>query len=177
MVKKNFGFARYLNKGMRGSAHCIALFSTEVKDTSIINDVEDKLQVLLKKEPCEFVNKTKRKCEKDQKALVPIIDSTIKSKEILTKNVQKRTKQVANMSIAEEIEIKIYVEILKRKSHKSGKFQCLSDIIFDKEILALAYRQISKAKGSITKGGDDNTIDFMSMERLELLSQKLQKES
>jgi len=58
-------------------------------------------------------------------------------------------------------------------NEKTEKFEKLHQFAFSKEAIRSAYKMASKAKGAITVGGDDNTLDGMTVDRLDNLSEAL----
>lgn len=156
---------------MGGSAYGKTRFSTKPQDTSYGNDDELKLHVLAKGEPCESLKGTN---ENDQKVLVPKVNTITTAVRRDDFNILKDNKQGANMSIApRQFEFELYKQIIERKNPENEKYRDLSALIFSKELLALAYRKCSKAKGSITKGGDKKTISKMSDDRIAKISEAL----
>lgn len=177
-----------------GSGLGEARFCSKSGETTLENSDELKLHVLTEGEPCEKSNsseKDKKLCEPivEEKFLVPIKDNALKlvgnnsipkvdtitcSTGIGEIEIVKKEKTRSNMSITmKEREFNIYNNINKYKNPKTRKFSNISNLIFSEGVLRQAYREASKAKGSITKGGDDSTIDDMTRSRLEKLSHSL----
>jgi len=177
-----------------GSGQGEGRFCTKSGETTPENSDELKSHILTERESCEKSNsseKDKKLCEPivEEKSLVltkddalklvgdnsiPKVDTIICSTRIGDIEIVKKEKTRSNMSIAtKEQEFNIYYNIMNYKSSKTGKYLNISNLIFSEGILIQAYRETSKAKGSITKGGDDSTIDDMTKSRLEKLSHSL----
>jgi retron-type reverse transcriptase len=58
---------------------------------------------------------------------------------------------------------------------KRKKFEKLFEVAFTEEALAAAYNEASKAKGAITPGGDETTIDGMNLGRIKRLAKELKE--
>ena len=56
-------------------------------------------------------------------------------------------------------------------------FERLYRILFNQEMFAVAYQNIYANEGNMTKGSDDQTIDGMSLKRIEALIEALKNES
>lgn len=58
-------------------------------------------------------------------------------------------------------------------NEKTLRFEKINELAFSEEALLAAYQSASKAKGATTKGGEDTTLDGMSLERIKNLSKEL----
>jgi len=159
---------------MVGSGHSKVRFCTKAGETTPVNSDGLKSYTLTRGEPCESINISSS--EKDQKLRAPIVDTSISSISTCEVIVQNKIAR-GNMSMTiKEHEFNIYYQILQYKDVKKGKFRGISEFIFHENTLIQAYREASKAKGSITEGGDDDNIEYMTESRLKALSKNLLEE-
>jgi len=59
----------------------------------------------------------------------------------------------------------------------SYKFERLYRILFNEEMFYVAYQRIYAKEGNMTKGSDGQTIDNMSLKRIEKLIEKMKRTS
>jgi group II intron reverse transcriptase/maturase len=67
--------------------------------------------------------------------------------------------------------------LTKHSGNLNYKFERLYRVLFNEEMYYVAYQNIYRKEGNMTKGIDGNTVDGMSISRIERLIEKLKDES
>jgi Reverse transcriptase (RNA-dependent DNA polymerase) len=69
-------------------------------------------------------------------------------------------------------------DLLKElKVNKNGKFTGLYRLIYSKELILIAYNKLKSKSGNLTQGIDGETIDEMSMEKIDKILDSLKSET
>ena len=67
--------------------------------------------------------------------------------------------------------------LVKHSKDSSYKYERLYRILYNKDMYLLAYQNIYANEGNMTEGSDGESIDGMSLERIDKLIESVKKES
>jgi retron-type reverse transcriptase len=72
---------------------------------------------------------------------------------------------------------KVLISLTEHSKLSDYKFERLYRILFNEEMYYVAYQNINAKPGNMTKGTDSQTIDEMSLSRIEKLIDAIRNES
>ena len=71
----------------------------------------------------------------------------------------------------------VLISLTKHSNQKDYKYERLYRLLYNEELYLIAYQNIYANDGNMTKGADNQTVDGMSIERIQNIIRSLKDES